>query len=513
MGWLRTTLARGGRGDPLLAALILVGALAPVAFGLFGPAAGRAPELAAFWSVLTVVHVLFGTLAWRVSKLTDLAAPAGGDRYTRATRRLWRHAAWAGAFLAIGDARQIPQAIVGPLDPTAYMGTRFEVVTLLVAMLLLLVGLLRFPAGSDPRDGRLRQRLDVATVMAGAVTCACLLIQLPPSGPGAARWSISLVTAVLVQPGVFLVAVFAVVKLFLFDRAPFTRTTGLLFGAAAALQAVVQTMPESSYAAPHPSAYIFGGAVLASVLVTIAVRVQERHVPRPARPRERPYSLFPYAAMALTWALGAGVLAAGGLTWRAWLVLAGALVTTGMVVARQVVAFRHIEDLLRERDELAAKLTEQAYHDALTGLANRALFMRSLTESLARGAVTVFLIDLDEFKPVNDSFGHATGDRLLIEVGDRLRSRVRARDTVARLGGDEFAVLVQDLDPARRAEVADGLADALSGTVRLGDAEVTLRASIGMATSRRGVQDPDTVLHEADMAMYASKNTARAARR
>ena len=392
------------------------------------------------------------------------------------------------------------------------MGTRFEVATLVVAMLLLLVGLLRFPAGSGPRDGRLRQRLDVATVMAGAVTCACLLIQLPPAGPAAARWSISLVTAVLVQPGVFLVAVFAVIRLFLGDRTPFTRAAGLLNGVAAALQVVVQTMPESSYVAPRTSAWIFGGTVLASVLMTIAVRVQERQVPRSARRTERPYSLFPYAAMALTWALGAGALAAEGLTWRTWLVLAGALVSTGLVVARQVVAFRHIEDLLRERDELAAKLTEQAYHDALTGLANRALFLRRLTESLARGPVTVFLIDLDDFKPVNDSFGHATGDRLLIEVGHRLRARVRGGDTVARLGGDECAVLVPDLDPAGRVEVAGGLTAALSGTVRLGDAEVTLRASIGMATSRPGVQDPDTVLHEADMAMYAAKNTARAAR-
>ena len=496
----------------------------PPSFGLFGPAVGREALLVAFWGFLTVLHAVFGVLSWRLSGLEGLVPPAAGggvsdrdDRSAAAARRWWRHAAWAAGLLAIGDARQIPQAILDPLDRAAYMGTRFEIATLFVAMLLFLVGLLRVPTGVGPRDGRLRQRLDIATVMAAAATFGCPLVQLPPPEPNALRWSISLVTAALIQPGVFLVAVFAIVKLFHSGRTPFTRTAGLLTCVAATVQAVVQAMPERTYVAPHASAWLFAGPVLGAALLVIAVRVQERHVRRaPARTgarKERAYSLFPYAAMALTWALGVGVLAAGGLTWRAWLVIAGVMVTTGLVVARQVVAFRHIEDLLRERDELAAKLTEQAYHDALTGLANRALFMRTLTASLSRGAVTVFLIDLDDFKPVNDSFGHATGDQLLIEVGDRLRGRVRAGDTVARLGGDEFAVLVHDVDPIRGAEMAEGLNRALSGAVRLGGAEVTLRASIGMATSRPGGQGPDRLLHEADMAMYAAKNAARAVRR
>jgi diguanylate cyclase (GGDEF)-like protein len=208
-----------------------------------------------------------------------------------------------------------------------------------------------------------------------------------------------------------------------------------------------------------------------------------------------------------------GLLAVQGLTWRAWLVAVGAMITTALVVIRQMAAFRHIAELLRERDELAARLTELAYHDALTGLANRALFMRKLTESLAHEPVTVFLIDLDEFKPVNDLYGHATGDQLLIEVGRRLRNCVRSGDTVARLGGDEFAVLVDDLDPRRRPEVAGALDAALRGTVRIGDAEVRLRASIGHATGHPGSHDPDALLHEADMAMYAEKNAARSVRR
>ncbi|MEV6843291.1 GGDEF domain-containing protein [Actinoplanes sp. NPDC051411] len=211
--------------------------------------------------------------------------------------------------------------------------------------------------------------------------------------------------------------------------------------------------------------------------------------------------------MAVTWAAAIGSMIVDDLSRRTWSVIVGAVITTALVVGRQVFAFRHIEELLRERDLLTARLTEQAYHDALTGLANRALFMNRLTESLATRPVTVFLIDLDDFKPVNDSFGHATGDQLLVEVASRLRLGVHPEDTVARLGGDEFAVLA--FDPAG---LFDALTAALNDTLRLGDAEVRLRASVGTATGRPGRDDADSVLHSADMAMYAVKNAARAVR-
>jgi diguanylate cyclase (GGDEF)-like protein len=135
--------------------------------------------------------------------------------------------------------------------------------------------------------------------------------------------------------------------------------------------------------------------------------------------------------------------------------------------------------------------------------------MQRLREALATGPVTVFLIDLDDFKPVNDGFGHATGDQLLIEVGRRLRSQVRDVDLVARLGGDEFAELVEGMPADRRAELADGLRRALHATVRIGAADVLLRASVGMAAGRQGTHDPDSLLHEADMAMYVVKETRR----
>jgi len=316
---------------------------------------------------------------------------------------------------------------------------------------------------------------------------------------------------VLIQPGVFLVGLFALVKLFLGDRPPFTRPAAVVTGLAGVVQAITQVAPAAFYLKPHGGTWVMAGNVVASTLLALGFRIQwvqsqDRARDAVRRPR-RAYSSLPYAAMAVTWAAAVGTMLVDGLSWRTWSVIAGAMITTTLVIARQVAAFRHIEELLRERDLLTARLTEQAYHDALTGLANRALFMNRLTESLATRPTTVFLIDLDDFKPVNDSYGHATGDQLLIEVAGRLRHRVHPGDTVARLGGDEFAVLAAD-----PTGLFDALTAALNDTVRLGGAEVRLRASVGTATGRPGADDADTVLHAADMAMYAVKNAARSFR-
>jgi GGDEF domain-containing protein len=112
-----------------------------------------------------------------------------------------------------------------------------------------------------------------------------------------------------------------------------------------------------------------------------------------------------------------------------------------------------------ERKALLDQLAHQAFHDPLTGLANRALFRDRVTHAitLARRqarAVTVLYLDLDDFKQVNDSYGHAEGDRLLTLIAARLRACARSTDTVARLGGDEFAVLVEDADSSLSASVS-----------------------------------------------------------
>jgi diguanylate cyclase (GGDEF)-like protein len=488
------------RPDPLAVVLAVLGVLViPLAIG-FAPH-GWTTIGVPYWTVLAVVHVAYIHISRGV---------AVANREDDGARRLWTLAAWAGVPLALGDLVEIYECLHYPPTRFTVIGGNVQAFLVVVAMLLLLAGMLRFPTGRGAPGERSRMRMDMATVMGSATTCGMLLLQLPQEEAGW-RWLVDFTTAVLIQPGLFLVALFALVKLFLGERTPFTRAAAVVAGLGGAVQAITQAIPESLYLKPHGGTWVMAGNVIASTLLAVGFRIQwlqsgprAREVVR--RPR-RAYSSLPYAAMAVTWAAAIGSMIVNDLSWRTWSVIVGAVITTALVVGRQAFAFRHIEELLRERDLLTARLTEQAYHDALTGLANRALFMNRLTESLATRPVTVFLIDLDDFKPVNDSFGHATGDQLLVEVASRLRLGVHPEDTVARLGGDEFAVLA--FDPAG---LSDALTATLNDTLRLGGAEVRLRASVGMATGRPGLDDADSVLHSADMAMYAVKNAARAVR-
>jgi len=159
---------------------------------------------------------------------------------------------------------------------------------------------------------------------------------------------------------------------------------------------------------------------------------------------------------------------------------------------------------------LAERLRHLAYHDNLTGLANRALFLERLTAALAVGAPTVMIIDLDDFKPVNDAHGHHAGDTLLRAAAERLTRCVRDAGTVARLGGDEFAVLLPAAGPAEVAALVERVATAVGEPVPVGGTEVRVRASIGAASAPAGGPTDPTValtelLHRADLAMYAEK--------
>jgi diguanylate cyclase (GGDEF)-like protein len=157
---------------------------------------------------------------------------------------------------------------------------------------------------------------------------------------------------------------------------------------------------------------------------------------------------------------------------------------------------------------------EQALHDELTRLPNRALLADRVRLALARRArdgreVTVLFVDLDGFKAVNDTLGHAAGDRMLVEVAHRIRGIVRMTDTAARLGGDEFAVLLDGHDNRTAVCVADRILAALNRPIRVdGSHERTISASIGVVavTHETGV---DQVLRNADLAMYIAKAAGR----
>ena len=179
----------------------------------------------------------------------------------------------------------------------------------------------------------------------------------------------------------------------------------------------------------------------------------------------------------------------------------------------------------RKRIEAEAmeKLAHAALHDSLTGLANRASFLEHLELALTRAARTdkgaaVLFIDLDNFKLVNDSFGHAAGDELLKAVGSRLRSAIRKMDVVARQGGDEFLILLSDLE-RHEAEQIDFMraAEAVAGTLRrilrepflVEGIEIYISASVGISLYPCDADDSETLLKHADVAMYSVKDGGR----
>ena len=169
---------------------------------------------------------------------------------------------------------------------------------------------------------------------------------------------------------------------------------------------------------------------------------------------------------------------------------------------------------LTERDEVERLLGHQAAHDHLTGLPNRVVLHERLGQVLDRAApgraVAVLFLDLDRFKSVNDSLGHAWGDVLLVETAARLQAAGRPRDLVARLGGDEFVVVCADLDdPAEAGVVARRMLAAVSEPLSHDGRTVAVSTSIGIATVTAPGRSPEDVLRNADTAMYRAKGDGR----
>ncbi len=214
-----------------------------------------------------------------------------------------------------------------------------------------------------------------------------------------------------------------------------------------------------------------------------------------------------------------GIIMVAVAAWRVeldrTLVVAGALLVV-LIVLRQLLVLtenHHLVATVRHREE---QLRHQAFHDPLTGLANRLLFRDRVEHATAlrqrdRRDLTVLYLDLDDFKVVNDRWGHATGDALLVDVAERLRACLRQGDTVARLGGDEFAVLLED-DSDGAEQLACRVIDAMEMPFQLGSQRLRVTGSVGVATLPT-TGDVETVpmrlLQCADVAMYAAKRGSK----
>jgi len=235
----------------------------------------------------------------------------------------------------------------------------------------------------------------------------------------------------------------------------------------------------------------------------------------------------------LGWAAPAGAAIAGLAAVAGWALAErptafGALVV-GATLATAALLFRgfttrvleRLDDELGERQTLRAALSAThktkeefrtlAYHDELTGLPNRSLLYDRVGVAITHARreatrVALLFLDLDDFKAVNDSFGHGFGDRLLVELAGRVRGSVRAGDTVARFGGDEFVVLLGAVSGAAdAAQVATKVLEAVRAPFRLDGNEVTVAASVGMSLFPDDGASCDELLSQADAAMYRDK--------
>jgi len=494
-----------------LAALI-VGSLGGFGIGL----GTQTIQVVICWVLMLGLHIGLAIMAGSVARVAGT---------TKATRRIWGAVSFAGIAYAFGDAAQLVMIAVAPMSREVAQGGLVQSWAVLIGTVGIVIAALTSPTGLDSRRERIRFWLDVGIVMAGA-TAFGGYTYLPGDVSNAAAWVLSLLTG----PGVFLVGVFAVVKLILSTRPPFSRLAGMTLAGAALLEGVAQASGMLMTEIGRLS-WLLGVTVVASALLAGSSRVQQLQVqldPSMLRPRQRrPFSTLPYVAIAATNLLLLWALAAIGLNGHVWVVVVGGITSTVLVVGRQLVAItdntrlldeldtkvRELNQSLSERDLLADRLRHQAFHDPLTGLANRAMFNNALREALGgvgifNGHLTLMIVDLDDFKQVNDRFGHAAGDDLLIVAGQRLRSCVREFDLVARLGGDEFAILLKDLRQEDD-QIAARIVDAIAIPFAISGGTASVGASVGVVVADGMSRTAEQLLNDADTAMYVAKRSGK----
>ncbi|MEV4617438.1 GGDEF domain-containing protein [Asanoa sp. NPDC049573] len=475
--------------DRILGTALLVFGAAVIAIAL-----GPDPGVTA-WVAQAVLEAAFTGLSWQLAQRRDQGS---------GTRRFWEAAAVAGLIFTAGAVLRAAQSANHP-GTVAGLST-VPTILLTVATGVLLAFLLSRPWGSGRRV-RKRLWLDMSIVLISGGVAVWMVTLI---GRGDAHRTGQLVWT-MAGAVILLAAAVALVRVVYTRSTPVRLLVGVTLTLAIAVFGVGHVLNPQLQTAPDLRAVLVVRMVPALLLVAAARFEQLRNPAPPARDRRAAAGL-PFVAVAATQILLIVELATGGLTDRAWGALAGTVIVTGLVMIRQHLVFVENARLVRGLDETVAALGRQedrlryaARHDHLTGLPNRAALderakLLSSTEGQGRA---VLLLDLNEFKAVNDTLGHHAGDRLLKVIANRLRRSVRPTDLVARLGGDEFSVLLADASASDAVEAAHRIMGDLARRARIAGRTLRPSASIGIAASHH--EPFETLLRNADEAMYEAK--------
>jgi diguanylate cyclase len=462
-----------------------------------------------------VVYLAFG-----VASVVGITAGIRTRRPAHAAR--WLALAASGACFVVGDAILDYYDVVARTPapfPSVADGVYLAGYPLLVAAV---VGLTR----SGSRGHRREDRLDAAIVAVGAFALLWQVLMTAYVHDGSASALAKLIGSA--YPIMDVGVLFIVVQAIFASRARNAAATLVAVAIAAMMIADVGydlTVLHGSYqvGSPLDAGWLLNYGLLAAAALHPAMaaplpvpanRAETRRLPVIALAGFVPPAILLVAELTGTPADEA--LLAG----LSIVTLALAMLRVGWLLRRQqaqALSLRdrsqQLQDALTAQGALQHDLRHQAFHDALTGLANRALLHDRLEHALlaaARSArnVTLIFCDLDGFKTINDSLGHDVGDALLVTVGKRLTSVVRAEDTVARLGGDEFAVLMDDIDPDAAMATAERIVSEVRQPIEGAEQNIRMSVSVGVSFGH-AAKTADALFSEADAAMYAAKTKGK----
>jgi diguanylate cyclase len=446
----------------------------------------------------------------RISRVPSLPRP---------TARFWRSTAWAMACFAVATAVDLGSLLshltIGTEDTRLAVNLIYP-----IAAVLTIVAMFEYPSTAQTWLQRVTVGMDVGIVLLGGVAFIWYFSVSrdwrPQLGPAA-------LLAIVIQPALSLVAGFAMLKIAYVGARVISRPALVAYAISTAISIVGGMLPNTGAMA----VLVADGAMLSPFVALVGTRLQYRFSAAPVRPsppvasragprpgRRRAFSILPFTASLA--AFGLLVIALEPvLSWRSWGVLGtiGALLC--LVNGRQYLALRQNNRLLARNDELASQLRQQAWFDDLTGLPNRAQYRERIEQLVGRCVrgetrAALLLVDLDDFKAVNDTLGHGAGDDLLREVASRLVQQVRPGDAVYRLGGDEFVVIAENIDETAAGQLARRLLDTVTAPVQIGEHTATVGMSIGISLTDHDQTDAVELLRTADVAMYKAKAAGKA---